>query len=37
MAQIIRAGDYATGLISKLSVEAVEHWRLPEWQNTFHE
>ena len=37
MRQIIRAGDYADPGLAELGVEAVEMWRKPEWEGTFHE
>lgn len=37
MLQIIRAGDYADPQLAKLAIEAVEQWKLPEWQGTYHE
>lgn len=35
--KIVRAGDYADPHLAKLSVDAVEHWRQPEWQGCYHE
>ena len=35
--QIIRAGDYVDPALSQLGLEAVEMWRQPEWEGTFHE
>ncbi|KGB78737.1 sarcosine oxidase [Cryptococcus deuterogattii R265] len=35
--KIIRAGDYKDPLISRLAVDAVSHWRKPEWEGTYHE
>jgi sarcosine oxidase/L-pipecolate oxidase len=35
--QIIRAGDYADPSLAKLAVDAVELWRRPEWEGTYHE
>lgn len=35
--KIIRAGDYADPHLAKLAVDAVEHWRKPEWKGCYHE
>jgi hypothetical protein len=35
--KIIRAGDYADPALAKMAIEAVEHWRRPEWEGTYHE
>ncbi|KAL7421967.1 hypothetical protein Q5752_003739 [Cryptotrichosporon argae] len=35
--KIIRAGDYADPLFAQLCFDAVELWRKPEWQGTYHE
>lgn len=35
--QIIRAGDYADPQLAKLAIEAVQMWKLPEWEGTYHE
>ncbi|KAL1411679.1 hypothetical protein Q8F55_002644 [Vanrija albida] len=30
-------GDYADPILAKLSVEAIEWWRKPEWEGVYHE
>lgn len=35
--KIIRAGDYADPHLARLAVDAVEHWRQPEWEGCYHE
>ena len=35
--KIIRAGDYADPALAKMAIEAVDLWRLPEWEGTYHE
>lgn len=37
MLQIIRAGDYADSDLARLAVDAVDIWRRPEWEGTYHE
>jgi sarcosine oxidase/L-pipecolate oxidase len=35
--KIIRAGDYADPALARMAIEAVDLWRLPEWEGTYHE
>ncbi|KAJ9121575.1 hypothetical protein QFC22_002194 [Naganishia vaughanmartiniae] len=35
--KIIRSGDYADPTIAALNVDAVNEWRKPEWEGTYHE
>ncbi|CED83657.1 FAD-dependent oxidoreductase [Phaffia rhodozyma] len=35
--KIIRAGDYADMEFSRLSVEAIDEWKKPEWEGCYHE
>jgi sarcosine oxidase/L-pipecolate oxidase len=35
--KIIRAGDYADPALARMAIEAVDHWRKPEWEGTYHE
>lgn len=35
--KIVRAGDYADPHLAELSVDAVEHWKKPEWEGCYHE
>ncbi|ORX35725.1 FAD dependent oxidoreductase [Kockovaella imperatae] len=35
--KIIRAGDYIDPATSELALEAVEMWKQPEWEGTYHE
>ncbi|WWD17111.1 hypothetical protein CI109_101548 [Kwoniella shandongensis] len=35
--KIIRSADYADPALAGLALNAVEHWRLPEWEGTYHE
>ncbi|WWC70016.1 uncharacterized protein I206_103960 [Kwoniella pini CBS 10737] len=36
--KIIRSADYADASLAALGLEAIDdHWRKPEWENTYHE
>ncbi|WWC89147.1 uncharacterized protein L201_004065 [Kwoniella dendrophila CBS 6074] len=35
--KIIRSSDYADPNLASLALEAVDFWRKPEWENTYHE
>jgi hypothetical protein len=35
--KVIRSGDYADPAIAALNVDAVNEWRRPEWEGTYHE
>jgi hypothetical protein len=35
--KVIRSGDYADPAIAALNVDAVNEWRKPEWEGTYHE